>query len=166
MKELVYASTFLASLGLISCGTTEAQKKATTPVMQNIEMQWLDLTPGGINALIQVPATVKIIDDPYDLIIGDGKDICIEISQTTQSFTEIKSFVEKNDVRGFVKFVQQDNNGFIAEMNAFHQTEFDFSFYTSIANENYFLKDPGKFHHPNIEIINAMYSYAKSIKAK
>ena len=166
MKELLYASAFLASLPFVSCNTAEAQKKTTRPVTQNMEMKWLDLTAGGINALIQVPTTVKIIDDPYDLIIGDGKNICIEISQTTQSFTEIRSFVEKNDVRGFVKFVHQDNNGFVAEMNAFHRTEFDFSFYTTIGNENYLLKDPGKFHHPNIEIINAMYTYAKSIKAK
>lgn len=163
-KATTFSSLALAMFVFFDCA--EAQKQAPVAAPQNVPLRWLDLSAAGMEAVIQVPATVKIIEDPYDIIIGDGKDIFIEISNTTQSFAEIKSFVEKNTVRGFKKFVSKQDNGFVVEMNPMGQTEFDFCYYATIGTEHYLLKDPGRYHHEKVDGVNAMYGYATSIKAK
>ena len=167
MKKITLLATLTFCFVTVLNSTTFAQKAAPVSIQPKaVELYWLDLSPAGINAVIQVPVTVKIIEDKYDVIIGDGKDFFIEIAPTSQTFAEIKSFVEKNDIRGFVKFIKQETNGFVAEMKAFGKTEYDFSFVATVGDENYLIKDPGKYHHPNIAIVSAMYNYAKTIKAK
>jgi hypothetical protein len=127
-------------------------------------LKWLDLTPAGIPAMIQVPTGVKIIADPYDVIIGDGKSIKIQLLETSQTFAQVVSFTENNDVRGFVKFTQKETNGFIAEMNAFGSKEFDFTVFATIGEKSYLVQDVPTIHNPDAKPVIAMYNYAKTIK--
>jgi hypothetical protein len=169
MKKIIYASFIASVLMITACGGTEAQKNTTAAEAKpaaKAETALLDLTPAGINATIEVPKDVKILDNKYDVTIGNGKDITILIEKTTESFSAIKAAVAANDIRGFVKFVQEDANGFIAEIKPLSSTEYDFYYFATIGGESYTLSNVRSEHHPELDPIKAMYGYAKTIKAK
>ncbi|GEM_PF-3148486 len=131
---------------------------------QTKTLHWLDLSPAGIKASIQVPVDVKIIPDDYDVLIGDGKSIKIQITKTSRPFAETVSFTEKNDIRKFVKFIQKEPNGYIAQLNPMFDTEYDFAWYTTLGNTNYLLQDVGSIRHPNLKLVKEMYTYAQTLK--
>lgn len=127
---------------------------------------WLSLDVVGINGMIQVPADVKLIRDEPGFHLGDGKDFYLQVIHAKETFGKMTSAVEKDPVRQFVKYVQDDFSGFIAEVKVDGKKEYDFYYFIRIGKERYLLKDSGKFRHTNLEAIQAMYRSAKTMKAK
>lgn len=171
MKRIIYASFIALSVIMSACGDTEAQKNTVAaaevkPAVKS-ETALLDLTPAGLKAVIEVPKGVKIIDNKYDVItIGNGNDISMQIEKTSETFGAIKAAVAANDIRGFVKFVQEDPNGFIAEIKPLSNTEYDFYYVAAIGGESYTVSNVRSEHHAELDPIKAMYGYAATIKAK
>jgi hypothetical protein len=128
--------------------------------------QLLDLSSKGINATVTVPKNFKIIDDEYEILFGDGKNVKIKIEETSETFADVKKFVKNNTVRGFVKFIQEETNGFIAESKPMSASEFDFTYFVNIDGKNYKVQDVGFIQNPDVQALKTMYGYAKTIKLK
>jgi hypothetical protein len=126
----------------------------------------LDLSSKGIYATVTVPKEFKIIEDEYDILFGNGKDIKIKIEETTETFASVKKFTKENSVRGFVKFVSEEATGFICEFKPMSSSEFDFRYFANVDGKNYMLQDLGSDRHESVETIKKMYGYAKSLKLK
>lgn len=127
---------------------------------------WLSLDIVGINGMIQVPRDVQLIRDDPGFHLGDGKDFYMEIIHSKETFGKTTSAVEQDSVRKFIKYVQDDFSGFIAEVKVNGKTEYDFYYFIRIGKERYILKDSAKFRHTGLEAIQAMYRAAKTMKAK
>jgi hypothetical protein len=170
IKNVIVCTAILASTNLTAQTKTINKPKSTvvsTVAKASVEMISLDLSSTGINATIQVPSGFAIIKDEYSILIGDGKNITLEIEETSEAFSKKVDFVKGNSVRGFVKFVQQDANSFIALMNPFgSKQEFDFAYFTDINGTNYILHDRGQDFHDNVQAVASMLAMAKTIKGK
>jgi hypothetical protein len=141
-------------------------KVAKSQIIAATETYSLDISSTGLNATMHVPIGVQVLKDEYSILIGNGKDIIIEIEETSEPFEAKVGFVQKNTVRGFFKFVQQDKNSFIALMNPFgSKMEYDFVYFVEINGTNYILHDRGQDFHDNAKVIEALLAMAKTIKA-
>jgi hypothetical protein len=169
-KSLLISTAFFACTNLAAQTKSVSKPKSTivsSVAKAPVAMIDLDLSSTGIDATIQVPAGVAIIKDEYSILIGDGKNILIEIEETSETFSKKVDFVKSNTVRGFVKFVQQDDNSFIALMNPFgSKQEFDFAYLTEINGKKYMLHDRGQDLHDNVQSVASMLAMAKTIKGK
>ncbi len=139
----------------------QAKPKTTTG-----NTKQLDLSSKGINGTVTVPKDFKIIEDEYDILFGNGKDIKIKIEETSETFASVKKFTKENTVRGFVKFVSEEATGFICEFKPMSSSEFDFRYFANIDGKNYMLQDLGSDRHESVETIKKMYGYAKTLKIK
>jgi hypothetical protein len=147
--------------------TKPANTPAKTEAAVPVKMVSLDLSSTGINATIMVPEGVAIIKDEYNILIGDGKKIQIQIEEFKEPFSNRVEYVRTNKIRNFVKFVQIDANSFIAIMNPFgSMQEFDFAYLADINGTKYMLRDRGHEWHDNIKIIEQMLAIARTMKAK
>lgn len=164
-------SLFLLYGTVVAAQTKPASKPAATATKSEIKapakMKSLDLTSVGINATIEVPEDVNIIKDDYNILLGNGKNILIQIEETSEPFSAKVDFVKGNSIRGFSKFMQQDATSYIAIMNPFgSQVEYDFAYFTTINGVQYILQDPGSERHAEAKDVSAMLAMAKSIKGK
>lgn len=161
LKNILACALILSSSNLIA--QTKSDVKTETKYVKTIA---LDLSSTGINATIAVPEGVAIIPDKYNILIGNGKDFLIQIEETYSPFNEKVDFTKSNTVRGFVKFIKQETNGYIAEMNPFgSQKEYDFAYFVTLNGTNYIIQDPGTEHNLDLNKLSEMYKMASTIKA-
>jgi hypothetical protein len=167
IKAAAICTLAFASTQTIAQTKTAAKPKAATAKPESpSSLSSLDLSSTGIKATIQVPAGVEIMKDEYSILIGNGKNIIMEIEETSEPFSAKVDYVKSNTVRGFSKFVQQDKNSFIALMNPFgSKMEYDFAYYVEINGTNYIIHDRGQEFHDNVKVAEMMLAIAKTIKA-
>jgi hypothetical protein len=168
MQKTIFKTIF-ASAVLLASTQLNAQTKTAknTGVQSAVKTVALDLSSTGINAMIQVPEGVAIIPDKYNVLIGNSNGFLIQIEEAYSPFSEKVTFTKDNSVRGFVKFIKQDETSYIAEMNPFgSQKEYDFAYFVTLNGTNYILQDPGTAHNLNVNEIEEMLKMAISIKAK
>jgi hypothetical protein len=165
LKTLFAFSLLINGIQVIAQSKPSDNKKSE--IKKSVKAITLDLSSTGINATIQVPEGVAIIEDKYNILIGDGKEFLIQIEEAYSPFSEKVAFVKGNSVRGFVKFVKEETNGYIAEMNPFgSQKEYDFAIFIALNGSNYILQDPSTEHNRELNKIEEMYKVANTIKEK
>ena len=164
LKTMIAGAILLTSTQMIS--QTKTNATYMTVVYSVVKTVALDLSSTGINATIQVPEGVSIIPDKYSILIGNGKDILISIEESYSPFSEKVAFTKGNSVRGFVKFIKQDETSYIAEMNPFgSQKEYDFAYFIELNGTKYVLQDPGSERNADLKSLEAIFNIAKTIKA-
>ncbi|MCP9750572.1 hypothetical protein [Ferruginibacter sp. HRS2-29] len=159
-------SAFLLSLTFFCCLFFYQVKAQTIETVTSTRPHWISLDIVGINGMIEVPAGVELIRDNPGFHLGDGKGFYLQVIHTKERFGKITTAVENDKKRRFVKYVQDDFSGFIAEVKVKGKTEYDFYHFIHIGQEKYVLKDSEKLSHTDLKIIYEMYAAAKTIKAK